>query len=652
MRGYAIHTRSGVNYNGETMNPNTHLPTALQSFIHASRYARWLPKEERRETWPETVQRYMDFMIKMLREKHNYQPEWDVVHDVHNAILNLDVMPSMRAMMTAGPALERDNIAGYNCSYLAVDHLRAFDEALYILMCGTGVGFSVERQEIAKLPEVPEEILQSETVVQFTDSKQGWARGYRQLIALLFIGEIPRLDYSKLRPEGARLKTFGGRASGPAPLQKLCEFTIKTVLAARGRKLTSLECHDLMCMVGDCVVSGGVRRSALISLSNLSDNRMRDAKSGQWWEGTPHRALANNSAVYTEKPEVGQFMREWLALYDSKSGERGIFNREAAVEGARAIGRKVEIDGKPVSFGTNPCGEIVLRSGQFCNLTEVVARADDHYLSLEKKVRLATILGTWQACLTDIRYVRSHWKKNTEEERLLGVSITGIADNEFTSRGIPSFLRDLREVARRTNKEEAAKIGIPASAAITCVKPSGTVSQLVDTASGIHGRFARFYIRRVRHSNSDPLTQFMKDAGVLHEADLFNPSVTVFSFPCKAPFEVEHQTAVEQLERWRLYKNCWTDHNPSVTISVEEHEWPEVGAWVYKNFDICGGLSFLPKTDHVYQQAPYEAIDETTYNRLVEAMPAELDFSSLHEPDDETTGTRELACVSGVCELP
>jgi len=589
------------------------LPTDYQSFIHKSRYAKYFDGKGR-ENWDETVERYMDNVVRKVAGDDSY------INQIRDAILSLDIMPSMRAMMTAGPALDRDNTAGYNCSYLPVDDPKSFDEAMYILLCGTGVGFSVERQYVSKLPEVPT-LFESDTTVVVKDSKEGWAKAFRQVLALLWAGEIPKWDVSKVRPAGARLKTFGGRASGPAPLVELFNFAVSTFKNAQGRKLSSIECHDLMCFIGQIVVVGGVRRSAMISLSNLSDDRMRHAKSGQWWETAAHRALANNSVSYTEKPDIETFMREWTALVESKSGERGVFNREASKKQAAKFGRR----DASYEFGTNPCSEIILRPYQFCNLTECVVRATDSLDDLERKVRLATILGTIQSSFTKFPYLRKVWQNNTEEERLLGVSLTGIMDNPLmTSKneGLEKTLEHLRQIAVDTNAEWADRLGIPVSAAITCVKPSGTVSQLVDSASGIHARHSPYYIRTVRGDNKDPLTKFMIDMGIPSEPCVFKgDTTTVFSFPMKSPDNAvtrNDMTAIEQLETWLTYQRHWCEHKPSVTISVRDSEWLEVGAFVYKHFDEMSGVSFLPHSDHTYQQAPYQDCTKGQYEELLE----------------------------------
>jgi ribonucleoside-triphosphate reductase (thioredoxin) len=578
------------------------------------------------------------------------------VDDIEEAILSLDVMPSMRAMMTSGPALERDNTCAYNCSYLPVDDPKAFDEAMFILLCGTGVGFSVERQYVNKLPEVPERLFASEDTIVVADSKEGWAKAYRKLLALLWAGEVPKWDVSKVRPAGAKLKTFGGRASGPAPLVELFNFTIGKFKGAAGRKLSSIECHDIMCKIGEVVVVGGVRRSAMISLSNLSDDRMRHAKSGQWWENQGQRALANNSTSYTEKPDMETFMREWLALVESKSGERGIFNRQASQKQAAKNGRR----NPDWDFGTNPCSEIILRPYQFCNLTEVVVRATDTIDTLSHKVKLATILGTIQSTYTNFPYLRKKWKDNTEEERLLGVSLTGIMDNPLmTSKnnGLEATLEHLRNVAINTNAEWADRLGIPRSAAITCVKPSGTVSQLVDSASGIHARHSPYYIRTVRGDNKDPLTQFMKDMGVPAEACVMKPdNTTVFSFPVKSPEGAvtrNDMTAIEQLETWLTYQRYWCEHKPSVTVSVRDEEWMEVGSFVYKYFDEMSGVSFLPHSDHTYQQAPYQDATKEEYESLLAQMPTKIDWAKLseYETEDGTKSSQTFACSGDVCEI-
>ena len=626
------------------------LATDYQSFIHKSRYAKYFDGKGR-ESWSDTVGRYMDNVVrKALGGVDN-----TYIKDIEQAIIGQEIMPSMRAMMTAGPALDRDNTAGYNCSYLPVDDPKSFDEAMYILLCGTGVGFSVERQFVSKLPEVPE-LFESESIVVVKDSKEGWAKGFRQVLALLWAGEIPKWDVSQVRPAGARLKTFGGRASGPAPLVELFNFAITTFKAAQGRKLSSMECHDLMCFIGQIVVVGGVRRSAMISLSNLSDDRMRHAKSGQWWENAGHRALANNSVAYTEKPDMETFMREWLSLVESKSGERGIFNREASKKQAAKFGRRDPNH----DFGTNPCSEIILRQNQFCNLTECVVRATDTIEDLERKVKLATILGTIQSTLIKFPYLRKVWQNNTAEERLLGVSMTGIMDNPLmtnANKGLEKTLEHLRSIAVATNAEWAELLGIPASASISCVKPSGTVSQLVDSASGIHARHSPYYIRTVRGDNKDPLTQFMIDQGIPNEPCVMKPdSTVVFSFPVKSPEQAvtrNDMTAIEQLELWLTYQRHWCEHKPSVTISVRDAEWMAVGAFVYEHFDEMSGVSFLPHSDHTYQQAPYQDCTKEEYEEMLAKMPDSIDWSNLsdYESEDNTVSMQTMACSGDSCEI-
>ncbi len=629
------------------MTTTNHLPTDYQTFIATSRYARWIEEENRRETWAETVGRFIDNIVRPA------DIDTKTINEIEEAILNLEVMPSMRALMTAGQAADRDNTCVYNCSYLPVDHPRAFDEAMFILLCGTGVGFSVERQAIQKLPQVPEDLAEVEDIIVVQDSKEGWAKSLRKLISLLYVGDIPKWDLSKIRPAGARLKTFGGRASGPEPLNDLFNFVVGKFKGATGRKLNSVECHDIMCKIGEVVVVGGVRRSAMISLSNLSDDRMRHAKSGQWWENEGQRALANNSVAYTEKPDMETFMREWTALVESKSGERGIFSRDAADKHVERNGRRET--GR--EWGTNPCSEIILRPYQFCNLTEVVVRPTDTEKTLARKVKLATILGTIQSTYTHMPYLRPVWKRNTEEERLLGVSLTGIMDNEITNKPTAKILNKLRHVAVQTNNEVAQQLGISASAAITCVKPSGTVSQLVDSASGIHARHSTHYIRTVRGDNKDPLTQFMQDVGIPAEPCVMKPeSTTVFSFPVASPDGAvtrNDMTAIEQLELWKMYALEWCEHKPSVTITVRDEEWLKVGAWVYDNFDICSGVSFLPHSDHTYAQAPYQDCDKAVYTETLSAMPKSIDWSRLsdYEKEDNTAGTQTLACSGDSCEV-
>ena len=652
-------------------NVGTQLPTDYQNFIALSRYARWIPEENRREEWFETVDRYLNYMRNHLIKKHNFDEKvyYELEDKLFHHITNLNIMPSMRALMTSGKALDKCHVAGYNCSYLPVDSPRAFDECLYILMCGTGVGFSVERENVDKLPIVNEHFEKSTTVIKVGDSRSGWSRALRELIAMLYVGQIPTLDVTEVRPAGARLKTFGGRASGPEPFLDLYRFCVNTFQQSAGRRLYPIECHDLMCKIGEVVVVGGVRRSALISLSNLGDDQMRYAKSGQWWENEGQRALANNSVAYKGKISMETFMREWLSLVESKSGERGIFNRKSAVEQAGKNGRR----DTNYAFGCNPCSEIILRPYQFCNLSEVVVRSDDTEETLLEKVEMATILGTFQSTLTDFKYLRSIWKKNTEEERLLGVSLTGIMDSKlfndhntisledgkqiFDGSRIGAILTKLKEKAIKTKKKYAKMLGIPQSTAITCVKPSGTVSQLVDSASGIHARHSSYYIRTVRGDNKDPLTEFMKSAGIPNEPDRMKPdSTTVFSFPMKAPDGAttrNDMSAIDQLRLWKTYQEYWCEHKPSVTISVKEDEWMEVGAWVYENFDNISGISFLPHSEHTYAQAPYQEITEKEYKKLDRLMPDVIDWKKLQdfEKEDNTTGSKELACSAGVCEV-
>ena len=621
-----------------------------QQFIHKSRYARWLPEQKRRETWAETVNRYVSFWVD------RGQIDQKTSAKMFDAIHNMDVMPSMRCMMTAGEALDKDNVAGFNCSYLAIDSPRSFDELMYVLMCGTGVGFSVERNFITKLPVIAETFHKTDSVIVVADSKIGWASAFRELISLLYAGKIPKWDMGKVRPSGARLKTFGGRASGPEPLVDLFNFCVEVFTKAAGRKLTSIECHDVVCKVADIVVVGGVRRSALISLSNLSDPRMAKAKSGNWWELEGQRRLANNSVAYTEKPDFESFLAEMQNMYESKAGERGIFSRVAAQKIAGRNGRR----DPEQDFGTNPCSEIILRSNQFCNLSEIVVRPDDTLASLKKKAEMAAIIGTLQATLTDFRYLRNCWKKNTEEEALLGVSMTGIMDHYLLSKGdskdLSKWLEEIRDVAIKTNKKWAGILGINQSTAITCVKPSGTVSQLVDSASGIHPRFSKHYIRRVRSDHKDPLAVFMGMAGFPVEQDVMSPTSSVFSFPIKAPetsVTVKQVGAMQQLELWKAYQNHWCEHKPSITVYYTDDEFLQVAQWIWENFDLCSGISLLPYSDHVYQQAPYEDISAEEYDKLVAEMPVGVDWNDLekYEEEDNTTGSQELACVGGACEI-
>jgi ribonucleoside-diphosphate reductase alpha chain len=633
------------------------LPTPYQEYIHLSRYSRFDYEKNRRETWEETVDRYFNFFKEHLFDVCEFKPTPQIVTTLKNAILNLEIMPSMRCLMTAGEALKRENVAGYNCSYIAIEGFRSFDELLYVLMNGTGVGFSVERQYVQNIPVINDEFYETDSVIIVSDSKLGWAKALRELIYLLAAGQIPKWNLSRVRSAGSPLKTFGGRASGPEPLEDLFKFCINTFKGAAGRKLTSLEAHDICCKIAEIVVVGGVRRSALLSASNLSDDRMRHAKSGRWWESNVQRALANNSACYTEKPDMGIFMEEWKSLYESKSGERGIFNRNAAKEQAAKNGRR----DPDHEFGTNPCSEIILRSKEFCNLTEIVVREDDTEETLKQKVKLATILGTWQSTLTNFKYLNKKWRENCEEERLLGVSMTGIMDCELTNatnNGLAELLRELKQVAIDTNKEWAKKLNVNQSAAITCVKPSGTVSQLVDSASGIHARHNPYYIRTVRADKKDPLAKMMRDADFPVEDDVTKPDHTwVFSFPIKGPAKGIYRkdmSAIEHLELWKVYQDNWCEHKPSITVSVNEDEWLGVGAWVYENFDKMSGVSFLPFADHSYRQAPYQDCTTQEYVSLLKKMPQEIDWSKLseYENKDMTHGSQELACsAEGGCEI-
>lgn len=627
------------------------------AYIHKSRYARWLDEENRRERWDETVRRYVNFIGERIPEKER-EP---LKTEIYEAILSLQVMPSMRALMTAGKAAERDEVAMYNCCFIAVNDPRVFDEILYILACGTGVGFSVERQFVNDLPVIAEEFHPTGTVIKVRDSRIGWAASFRELISLLYCGHIPAWDMSAVRPAGATLKTFGGRASGPEPLERLFKFSVELFKNAAGRKLTSIECHDLLCKVADVIVSGGVRRAALISLSNLSDDRMRNAKNGQWWIENGQRALANNSAVYTEKPEVVQFLREWTALVESRSGERGIFNRQGAIAQVKRNQRR-KTEG--FSVGTNPCGEILLRGnaggaggGEFCNLSEIVIRPEDNLNALKKKARIATILGTLQSTYTNFRYLRSGWRKNCEEERLLGVSLTGIMDHPLLSKvcnETASLLNDLRDYVIEINKQWADKLGINQAAATTCVKPSGSVSALVDSSSGIHPRYSQYVLRTVRNDKKDPLGAFLKDCGVRCEPDVTKPNdVDVFYFPLKSPGTSKTRSevsAIEQLEIYKQYRLNWAEHTISCTVYVKESEWLEVAAWVYKNFDLIVGISFLPYTDHIYQQAPFNEISQQEYEKAMLEMP-KIRWHDFQEKEDQTKGSHELACTAGVCEL-
>jgi ribonucleoside-diphosphate reductase alpha chain len=646
-----MHNNSNTNNNN-----NNYFPTEYQSFIHKSRYARWLPDENRRETWSETVSRYFDFFQEQLKENNNFTLDSAMRNSLEESVLSLRVMPSMRCLMTAGEALKRENVAAYNCSYIAIDNTRAFDEVLYILMNGTGVGFSVEEKYTSQLPVVAEEFYRTDTIISVADSKLGWAKSLKELIHLLYVGQIPEWDMSKVRPAGAPLKTFGGRASGPGPLNDLFNFCVSVFKKSAGRKLTTLECHDIICKIAEIVVVGGVRRSALISLSDLNDDRMRMAKSGEWWKDNVQRALANNSFVAKEKIDVGIFMKEWLSLYESHSGERGIFSRSASKKQVEKHGRRDPNH----DWGTNPCSEIILRSREFCNLTEVVVREYDTLETLKKKIVDATILGVFQSTLTNFKYLSKKWKENCEEERLLGVSLTGVMDNALTNGragDLEKTLTILRETAVATAKEWAAKVGINVSAAITCLKPSGTVSQLVDAASGIHARHSPYYIRTVRADKKDPLAKMMVDAGFIVEDDVTKPDHTyVFSFPVKSPNNAiyrEDMTAIEQLELWLVYQRHFCEHKPSITVSVKENEWPEVGAWVWKHLDEMSGVSFLPFSDTSYRQMPYQDCSKEEYEAILARMPKNVDWTKLaqYENADMTVGSQELACVSGSCEI-
>lgn len=627
-------------------------PTPFEEYIYKSRYARWLEDDSRRENWDETVSRLVDYYTLASKLPDTVETT-ATMGQLHSAIYHLEVMPSMRSLMTAGPALDRCHVSAYNCAYLPVDSPRSFDEAMYILMCGTGVGFSVESKYVNQLPRISEEFTDTETVINVGDSKEGWAKALREFVSLLIAGQVPRWDVSRVRPAGARLRTFGGRASGPEPLVDLFEFAIRVFKNAAGRRLTSLECHDLMCKIGDVVVVGGVRRSAMISLFDVTDERMSTSKSGAWWEKDGIRRLANNSAVYEHrKPEAGFFMKKWKELHDSHAGEPGIFSRYACQRIAARNGRR---DGT-YDFGTNPCSEIILRPYQFCNLTEVVVRNTDTLKDLERKVVAATILGTIQSTLTDFKYLRKIWKNNCDEERLLGVSMTGILDNPEIMNA--ETLIRLREVAVATNKEWAERLNIPQSAAITCVKPSGTVSQLVDSASGLHPRHSRYYLRTVRADNNDPVTSFLKDAGVYNEPDVTAPtSTTVFYFPRKSPDTAvlrDEVTAVQHLEIWKTLQEHWCEHKPSATVYVRDEEWLEVGAWVYKNFDSLSGVAFLPYDGGSYKQAPYQEVTEEDYDTFLEKHPMpDIDWTDLrhYEFEDNTTGSQEFACTGNTCEV-
>jgi len=633
----------------------TTLPTQYQQFIHLSRYSRWNYDKKRRETWEETVDRYFRFFKEHLKDNYNYKFKDQDISELREAVLSLQIMPSMRCLMTAGPALKKENVAGYNCSYIHVDCLRSFDEILYVLMNGTGIGFSVERKHTEKLPALPDEFHDTDTTIVVADSKLGWAKAFKELVSLIWSGLIPKWDLSNVREAGSILKTFGGRASGPEPLDSLFNFVINLTQSARGRILRPIECHDIVCKIAEVVVVGGVRRSALLSLSDIDDDEMRHAKTGEWWRDNPQRALANNSANYHEVPQTGTFLREWTSLYESKSGERGLFSSKASASQAKKNSDRL-IDHEAYVFGTNPCSEIILRSREFCNLSEVVIRSDDTIINLGRKVKLATMLGTIQSTLTNFKYLTREWTRNCEEERLLGVSLTGIMDNKLTASPKPSELESLRSIAIQTNIALAEEIGINPSASITCVKPSGTVSQLVDSASGIHSRHSPYYIRRVRMDAKDPLTSYMQDLEWAWEPDITKPNDTVvFSFPIQSPrgcITRNDRSALTQLETWKVYQEHWCQHKPSITITVKEEEWLEVGAWVLKNFDVMSGVSFLPHSDHTYKQAPYEDCNKKTYKEL-NNMICEAHWEDLtqYEQEDYTVASQELACVAGACEI-
>lgn len=634
----------------------TNLPSLYQQIIHLSRYSRWDYEKGRRETWEETVKRYFDFFERHLLENCEYKLKKELRKELEEAVLKLEIMPSMRCLMTAGPALEKNNAACYNCSFVAMDHPRAFDEILYLLMCGCGVGFSVERQYVTLLPVIPEELYPTDTTIVVDDSKIGWAKAFKELVGMLYIGQIPKWDLKNIRPAGSTLKTFGGKSAGPDPLHKLFKFCIQVFKNAKGRKLQSIEVHDIVCMIAEIVVSGGKRRSACISLSNVSDDRMRDAKSGQWWMEHQQRSLANNSACYTERPDIGIFMKEWLSLYSSRSGERGIFSLYGAKKHIKEL---VERRNPELIQGLNPCGEILLRSKSFCNLSEVIIRASDTQDDVMRKVRLAAILGTFQSTLTDFKYLRKEWKKNCEEERLLGVSLTGIMDNTFMhtpSEELKEFLSNLKQEIINVNLKFSEKLNINPSVACTTVKPSGTVSQLVDSSSGIHSRYSKYYIRTIRMDNKDPICKLMKDAGIPNELDCMNETTSVFSFPIESPdgsvFR-DDLTAIQQLELYLLYKKYYTEHSVSITVSVREHEWLDVGAFVFKHFDDINGVSFLPYSDASYKQMPYQEITKEEYEKFVDKMPKNIDLLKLssYEREDLTTGSREYACTGNTCEI-
>lgn len=623
--------------------------TPFQSFIFISRYSRWLPSHNRRESWDECVDRWWNYFTDKV-------PTLAERPDVKEAILNLEVLPSMRSLMTAGIALDHDNTCLYNCSYLPIESVDSFAELFVILMNGTGTGYSVERQYTDKLPTVANKIVKNfDKVIVVEDSKEGWGNALKTLFNDLYSGKHPKWDLSKVRPSGARLKTFGGRASGPAPLDNLFKFLVKVFYNAQGRKLSALECHDTCCAIANAVIVGGVRRSAMISLSDLGDREIAMCKSGAWWEQAGFRSYANNSAVYRGKPPMGQFLEEWTSLYNSHSGERGMINRRALQEQAVKWGRE-----KNCEYGTNPCAEIILKPFEFCNLSTVVVRTDDTAASLKKKVELATIIGTVQSTFVKFPYLRPEWKKNCEEERLLGVSMTGIFDNKLTSglEGKPKLVRlleNLRDHATATNLKWAEKLGINPSKSITCVKPEGTTSCLVDSASGLHPRYADYYFRRIRLDKKDPLYNLMKDQGVPCEDDVINPTSTaVFTFAMKAPrgtVTTEDLRALDHLDLWKTYQEHYCHHKPSVTVNYKDSEFLEVGNWLWENFDMATGIAFLPGGDnHTYAQAPFEQIDSATYA----AHPkVKVNFNDLmkYESEDNTEVGKEFACSAGGCQI-
>lgn len=621
----------------------------FQEFVVTRSYCKWRDDLNRRETWGECVDRYYDYFTERFPEIVG--DEWN---DIRKSTTDREVFPSMRALMTAGSAAEVDDTCLYNCSYLPINSIRAFSDVLYILCCGTGVGFSCEKMETSQLPDIPSIQRDDKMVIKVPDSRKGWADSLKELMSALYIGIHPTWDTSEVRPKGARLKTFGGRASGPEPLERLFKFVVNLFYEAEGRKLMPIEVHDIVCMIGEIVISGGVRRSALISLSDLDDREMAKAKSGAWWETSGHRALSNNSAVYTAKPSMGRYMEEWSSLYDSHSGERGICNREAMDKIATTAGRE------SCNWGTNPCSEIILRPKQFCNLTEVVIRPYDNKTSLKRKVRQAAILGTIQSACTRFTYLDADWKKNCEDERLLGISFTGIYDSKLMSdptSGLAILLDELRTIAKETNREWADKLGISYAKSLTCCKPSGTTSCVAGTSSGIHPRYSDYYIRRVRIDTDNPLCVFMKDNGLPNEIDLHHPdTTTIFAFPTKAPensYTYKNYNPIDHLELWMHYQKHWCDHKPSVTINYTDDSFMDIGQWVFNNWDWVSGISFLPHTDHVYEQAPFEEISEEAYLESIKQVPNDIDWSRLssYEVEDTTVNSHSLACTGGACEL-